>query len=138
MDLDRKQAIGLMLASFPASQSQGQLVALAYLMAVDGFSDYAVIKSAQEFIRGEVKDHDKRFAPSAAQFADHVAKSEIPEQVVDYASRHPQALASPQFDPRYKAEMQRRITEAAAKMRIGGGPSHKIGIGDREGDRDVA
>lgn len=130
--MDRKQAIGLMLASFPASQSQGQLVALAYLVAVEDSSDYAINYAAREFIKGTVPDHDRRFAPSTAQFAARVAlhdKNASPA-VVEMLARKPELLEQADYPPEYRAEMKRRVAGLLSFPRISSG--------DREGHEDAA
>jgi hypothetical protein len=108
--MDRNQAIGVMLASFPASQSQGQLVALAYLMAVEDASDYAIRAAAKEFIKGTIEAHDKRFAPSTAQFA---SRCDLHERniarAVEYVAKHPEKLGTVEAPEAYHAEMRRRI-----------------------------
>lgn len=131
--LDRKQAIGLMLASFPASQSQGQLVALAYLMAVEDLSDFAINKAAREFIKGEVKDHDRRFAPSTAQFAAQAQMREIAERTVAYVAKHPELLEQTEYPEEYRTEMRKRVS--ALLMRL---PGTRVMVGDRDGHEDAA
>ena len=157
--MDRKQAIGLMLASFPASQSQGQLVALGYLMAVEDLSDFAVETAARAYIKGEVPDTDRRFAPSAAKFAEYAKRYNISQQAVEFVARHPEALEKGPHDQRYKDEMMRRvqmldgakpvaaeakpaIEHSAGQRKVMVKKMHEAGIGwlvgDEENDRDVA
>jgi hypothetical protein len=42
----------------------------AYLMAVEGIAQEAIARAARLFITGQVKDHNRDFAPSCASFAD--------------------------------------------------------------------
>lgn len=111
--------IGLMLASFPASGTQGELAAVAYLFAVEGLSDYAVSEAAKEFIRGTVKDHDRRFAPSTAAFAERVRLHEsIAENAAVAAAKRPEQIENHELPEAFRAEMRRRIAALPALKRI--------------------
>ncbi|UFS83191.1 hypothetical protein LPB79_13135 [Rhizobium sp. T136] len=60
-----------MLSGFPASAATDPDMAIrAYLMAVEGIAQEAVARAARLFITGQVKDHNRDFAPSCASFAE--------------------------------------------------------------------
>jgi hypothetical protein len=65
---NRAEAISYLLASFPASHSDPVTVAKVYLMSVKDLTDIGVFRTAKEYIYGEVPSHDRRFAPSVAEF----------------------------------------------------------------------
>jgi hypothetical protein len=109
--LSRREAVGMMLASFPASATDGAFVALAYLVATEDFSDFAVRSAVESYIKGAVPNQDRRFAPSAALFADTVRKFEIAPSTVDFVARHPAALEHRDYPESYRTEMQRRVQE---------------------------
>ncbi|WP_423068979.1 hypothetical protein [Devosia sp. CN2-171] len=109
--LSRREAVGLLLASFPASATDGGVVALAYLVATEGFSDFAVRSAVESYIKGAVPNQERRFAPSAALFADTARKFEIAPSTVDFVVRHPAALEHQDFPESYRLEMQRRVQE---------------------------
>jgi hypothetical protein len=107
---------------------------LAYLIAIEDNSDYAINYAAREFIKGTVPDHDRRFAPSTAQFAARVQlhdKNASPE-VVAMLARKPELLAQADYPPEYRAEMQRRI-QALLNPKL-----RRISAGDPEGEADAA
>jgi hypothetical protein len=110
-DMTRREAVGLLLAGFPASANDGAAVALAYLLATEGLSDYAVKAAVGQFLRGEVPSHNHRFSPSASQLAAVAAKLEITDQTVRFVERNPSALEASGFSDSYRAEMRRRISE---------------------------
>jgi hypothetical protein len=119
---NRAEIIGMMLAAFPASGSQGDLAAMAYLLAVDGLSDYSIARSALEFIKGTAPGHDRRFAPSAALFADRCRSHE--EAIVAgvrLIERNPlqvsEILAGPYFDDAGRNEIHSRLTALPADKR---------------------
>lgn len=114
---NREEMIGLMLASFPASGTQGELAAMAYLFAVSDLSDYAVSTAAVEFIKGTIKDHDRRFAPSTAVFAERARLHEgIAKNAALAAAKHPEQLNNPDLPDAFRDEMRRRI-EALPKLK---------------------
>jgi len=60
-----------MLSGFPASGAiDVDLQIRAYLMAVEGIAQEAIARAARLFITGQVKDHNRDFAPSCAAFAE--------------------------------------------------------------------
>lgn len=128
---NRAETIGLMLASFPASGTQGELAAMGYLMAVEDVSDYAIGQAAKEFIKGEIDGHDKRFAPSTATFG---ARARLHERNVSLSPRfmieHQQELQSEELPEAYRSEMRRRIAALSGVRRIT--------AGDPDGDKDAA
>lgn len=85
-------------------------------MAVDDLSDWAVSKAARAFIKGEVEDHDRRFAPSAAQFAAHAKRGEIAESTVAFVARHPELLEQTEYPAEYRAEMRRRVSALLTRL----------------------
>lgn len=60
-----------MLASFPSSQSDPEMVAKGYLFAVDGVDEDSVLRVAMKYVKGTVPNQERRFAPSAAEFSDN-------------------------------------------------------------------
>lgn len=109
--LSRREAIGLLLASFPASATDGAIVALAYLAATEDCSDFAVRFAVESYVKGEILGQDRRFAPSAALFADTARRYEISSSTVDFVARNPAALERGAFPEAYRQEMQRRVRE---------------------------
>jgi hypothetical protein len=90
-------------------------------MAVEDLSDYAIGQAARDFIKGTVKDHDRRFAPSTAQFASHAATREIKESTVEFVSRRPELLEQTEYPAEYRAEMQKRVAKLLSVKSIGSG-----------------
>lgn len=116
----------MMLASFPASASRGDLVARAYLLAVEGLTDISVQKAAKEFITGTVTGHDTRFAPSTAQFSARVRlHDEIGERAARQIQKHPEKIE--ELSPEHRAEMRRRIAGLNPGLR-------RISAGDPDGE----
>jgi hypothetical protein len=70
---DRKralEAIGLMLAGFPSSQSGiNEVTAESYLSAVSGCDIAAVEAACAAFLRGQVGGHNNDFPPTAPRLA---------------------------------------------------------------------
>ena len=129
--MDRKQAIGLMLASFPASQSQGQLVALAYLATVEDCTDVSIRIAAKEYMTGAVPSHDGRFSPSTAQFSARVRMhDEIGTRAARVIANDPSKMQ--ELSPEYQADMRERIKALPGLKKLG------YSAGDADGDRDVA
>lgn len=63
--------IAAMLSGFPSSQGiSPDMQIRAYLMAVEGIAQEAIARAARLFITGQVKDHNRDFAPSCAAFAE--------------------------------------------------------------------
>lgn len=123
----------MMLAAFPASGSQGETAALAYLFSVEDMSDYAVATAAKEFVKGTVNGHDPRFAPSTAVFAIRARLHENnAKRAVEFVAKHPEQLEQPDLPEAYRAEVMRRIAALPGLKRIG------YSVGDPDGDRDVA
>ena len=95
-------AISLMLAGFPSGSHPGELVIAAFLSEIDDLPLWAIEGAAAAFRRGDVAGHDKRFAPSTAQFREF-ARTEV---------RHPyfKALSPPEPSPLERApeEMAKR------------------------------
>lgn len=98
-------------------------------MAVDDISDFGITQAARDFIKGSVTEHDRRFAPSTAQFASHAKKRDIAESTVAFVARHPEVLEG-EYPPEYRAEMQKRIAKLLGTRRIT--------AGDPEGEADAA
>ncbi|EJT06799.1 hypothetical protein [Rhizobium sp. CCGE 510] len=60
-----------MLSGFPASAgTDPDMQIRAYLLAIDGIPAEAVWRAARGFIAGKVRDHNRAFAPSSANFAE--------------------------------------------------------------------
>ena len=104
---------------------------MAYMAAVEDVSEYAVRTAAKEFIKGTIESHDKRFAPSTAQFASrcdlherNVARS------VAYAAKHPEVLASVDAPSGYHDEVRKRIAALPGLIRYS--------AGDADGEADAA
>lgn len=108
-----------MLAAFPASGTQGELAAMAFIFAVEGLSDYAVSEAAKEFIKGTVKDHDRRFAPSTAVFAERARLHErIAESAAVTAAKRPDQIENQELPEAFREEMRRRIAALPSLKRI--------------------
>lgn len=105
---------------------------MAYLMAVEEYTDWAIERAAKEFIKGEVDKHDRRFAPSTAQFAERVKYREIKPSTVAYVARNPELLDQQEYPSEYRAEMRRRVGELLSRQPL------RVTAGDPDGAADAA
>ncbi len=71
------------------SDTDKDMLLRTYLMAVEELSADAICATARRFIRGEVRNQDRRFAPSCAEFASE-ARSQ--QAIADHEAR-------PKIDP---------------------------------------
>lgn len=91
-----------MFAAFPTQDRDGLEgeVAEIYLMAIQGYADDQVERAVRNFIQGEVKDHNKRFLPTPAEFATEVRRLyERHRQFVDREARIEQQVLPPPPQP---------------------------------------
>ena len=85
--------IAAMLSGFPASAGTDvDMQIRAYLMAVEGIAQEAIARAARLFITGQVKDHNRDFAPSCASFAD---QCRYQQSVIEAAARPPITAPEP-------------------------------------------
>lgn len=65
----------MLFSAFPTAQrSDEHLAAQTYLAVLEPYRLEAVARSVQQFITGKVPNHNRAFAPSAAELAANVAK----------------------------------------------------------------
>jgi hypothetical protein len=101
------------------------------MAAVEDVSDYAVRTAAKEFIKGTIEAHDKRFAPSTAQFASRCDLHERNvSRAVEYVAKHPEALTEVEAPAGYRDEIRKRIASLPGLIRYQ--------AGDVDGEADAA
>lgn len=89
------QNLSALLASFPASAADPDAVMAGYRIAVSEFDDRQISLAVTAFIQGRVKDHNPKFAPSAAELARECRN----HMSADDYRRHCAALALPRPEP---------------------------------------
>jgi hypothetical protein len=88
------KAIAVMLNSFPAQNGTDvELLMASFLECVDDFSPEAVEMACLRYRKGEVKDHDGRFAPTTAMFTRQVRAR---QEYLDLRQRAGPALPPPE------------------------------------------
>ncbi|KAF5887189.1 hypothetical protein [Rhizobium sp. PEPV16] len=97
-----------MLSGFPASAgTDPDMQIRAYLVAGEGLPAEAVWRAAKRFISGQVRDHNRAFAPSSASFAEECRH----QQAAIEAERRPRLEAEPEVPrpkvPAYKMQLLR-------------------------------
>ena len=105
--------IAAMLSGFPASTgTDPDMQIRAYLLAIDGIAPDAIARAARLFISGQVKDHNREFAPSCASFAEQCRY----QQAAIEAERRPRIEARPQRDDTPRVDPRKlRMLNAALK-----------------------
>jgi hypothetical protein len=94
MNKHAKQAITGMLNCFPQTNQDYQVLLLTLEKLLAGLSDEAVIRAAEKFAAGDVRDQSKTFAPSGPEF---IAEVKFCQEIVDLKARL--ALPAPQPPP---------------------------------------
>lgn len=92
-------------------------MAKAYLLAIDGCTLAALQAAVRRFIRGEVDDHNGKFAPTTAELARIVRYEEFRAKAeAEHAQRF---LSRPEPDPEphfSEEEMERRRQQVNALL----------------------
>lgn len=102
-----------MLNSFPAQSGiDPEMLITSFLECVDDFTPEAVEAACLRYRKGEVKDHDGRFAPSTAMFTQEVKDR---QKIIDLKSSKGRALPSPQTatdtSPRVSKEKMQALSD---------------------------
>lgn len=102
-------------------------MAKAYLLAIDGCSIQAIQAAVRKFIRGEIEEHNGKFAPTTAELA-RAARYE--DFRIDAEAKHAaRMLAKPADEPEpvfTEEEMERRraqVDELLGRTKIQRMPS---------------
>lgn len=108
----------MLLNSRPQSPATDPKALLyAFKIAIDGIDQDAVVKTCRRFIRGEVEDDDRRYAPSSAEFA----KQCRDQQAADEYARRPKLSHNPepQHSDEHRAMMLKRMAEFSKTLANG-------------------
>ena len=94
MNKQAKASISGMLNLFPQTNQDYQVLLLTLEKLLVGQSDEAIIRAAEKFSAGDVKDQSKTFAPSGPEF---IAEVKFCQEILDLKARL--ALPAPQPPP---------------------------------------
>lgn len=92
-------------------------MAKAYLLAIDGCSLPALTAAVRRFIRGEVEDHNGKFAPTTAELARAARYEDF--RIEAEAKHAARLLAKPEPEPEpefTEEEMERRKAQVDALL----------------------